>query len=87
MRLFEYEVMHHTFLHVNFDNLMKSFNYDAHPMGMFISGIAALSTFHPDANPALKVSDLSVYIFVRRVQIFIKIRRELIRRFSILWVR
>jgi hypothetical protein len=34
---------------------MKSFNYDAHPMGMFISVIAGMSTFHPEANPSLQV--------------------------------
>lgn len=32
---------------------MKSFRYDAHPMGMLISTLATISTFHPDANPAL----------------------------------
>jgi citrate synthase len=33
---------------------MQAFRYDAHPMGMFISTVAALSTFYPDAN---KVGD------------------------------
>jgi citrate synthase len=33
--------------------MMKSFHYDSHPMGMLISTIAAISTFHPEANPAL----------------------------------
>ncbi|KXN72308.1 citrate synthase [Conidiobolus coronatus NRRL 28638] len=58
---FEYfhkEVLEHTILHTNVTKLMGSFNYDAHPMGMFISGISALSTFVPDANPSLKGSDL-----------------------------
>ncbi|RHZ83066.1 hypothetical protein Glove_99g185 [Diversispora epigaea] len=55
---FSHEVMHHTFVHFNVTELMRKFNYDAHPMGMFISGISALSTFHPDANPALAGSDL-----------------------------
>ena len=32
---------------------MKSFRYDAHPMGMLCSTIAALSTFHPQQNPCL----------------------------------
>jgi citrate synthase len=49
------KVMKHTFLTDKMNDLMKSFNYDAHPMGMFISSMAALSTFHPDANPALHV--------------------------------
>ena len=52
---FSHEVMHHTFVHFNVTELMRNFNYDAHPMGLFIRGIAAMSTFHPDANPALAV--------------------------------
>src|SRR5256714_12021208 len=49
-----YEVTHHTFVHENIKTLMQAFRYDAHPMGMFISTVAALSTFYPEAN---KVSD------------------------------
>ncbi|KAI9296527.1 citrate synthase [Neoconidiobolus thromboides FSU 785] len=55
---FQKEVMTHTFLHRNFIDLMKAFNYDAHPMGMFISGVSAMSTFSPDANPALRGTNL-----------------------------
>ncbi|CAG8737401.1 9873_t:CDS:2, partial [Cetraspora pellucida] len=57
---FSHEIMHHTFVHFNVSELMRKFNYDAHPMGMFISGISAMSTFHPDANPALAGSDLYI---------------------------
>ena len=39
------EITHHTFLHENIKQLMHAFRYDAHPMGMFISIVAALSTF------------------------------------------
>ena len=49
-----YDITHHTFVHENIKTLMQAFRYDAHPMGMFISPVAALSTFYPDAN---KVSD------------------------------
>ena len=49
----EYDVLHHTFLHENLKNLMQAFRYDAHPMGMFISTVAALSTFYPEANQVL----------------------------------
>jgi citrate synthase len=45
-----YEITHHTFLHENLKHLMETFRYDAHPMGMFISTVAALSTFYPEAN-------------------------------------
>ncbi len=52
------KVMKHTFLNNKLRDLMGSFNYDAHPMGMFISSMAALSTFHAEANPALHGEDL-----------------------------
>jgi citrate synthase len=45
-----YEIIHHTFLHESIKRLMEAFRYDAHPMGMFISTVAALSTFYPEAN-------------------------------------
>ena len=44
------EITHHTFLHENIKQLMHAFRYDAHPMGMFISTVAALSTFYPEAS-------------------------------------
>ncbi len=43
------EITHHTFLHENLKRLMEGFRYDAHPMGMLISMVAALSTFYPEA--------------------------------------
>jgi citrate synthase len=45
-----YEITHHTFLHENIKHIMQSFRYDAHPMGMFISIVAAMSTFYPEAR-------------------------------------
>jgi citrate synthase len=40
----------HTMIHENLKNVMDTFNYDAHPMGMLIATIAAMSTFYPDAR-------------------------------------
>ena len=40
----------HTLIHENIKKLMDAFHYDAHPMGMLISTIAALSTFYTDAK-------------------------------------
>ena len=40
----------HTMLHTNIAKLMEGFRHDAHPMGMFISTMGALSTFYPDAK-------------------------------------
>ena len=44
------EITHHTFLHENVKTLMEGFRYDAHPMGMLVSVLAALSTFYPEAS-------------------------------------
>ncbi|MGC8596129.1 MAG: citrate synthase [Candidatus Kryptoniota bacterium] len=46
----KYNITHHTIIHENIKKFMDGFHYDAHPMGMFISTIAALSTFYPDAK-------------------------------------
>jgi citrate synthase len=46
-----FEVTHHTFLHDNVrKRFMEGFHYDAHPMGMFVSGLAALSTYYLEAK-------------------------------------
>jgi len=45
-----HEITHHSFVHENIKQLMHAFRYDAHPMGMFISTVAALSTFYPEAS-------------------------------------
>ena len=40
----------HTMLHENIKKLMEGFQYDAHPMGIFLSTVGAFSTFYPDAK-------------------------------------
>jgi citrate synthase len=40
----------HTMVHENIKKFMEGFRYDAHPMGMLVGTIGALSTFYPDAN-------------------------------------
>jgi citrate synthase len=50
MNDWNHKVMHHTYIHENLTGLMQSFRYDAHPMGILIASLAALSTFHPDAK-------------------------------------
>lgn len=45
-----YHVTHHTFIHESIKKFLDGFHYDAHPMGMMISTVAALSTFYPDAK-------------------------------------
>jgi citrate synthase len=44
------DVTLHSMLHTNIAKLMQGFRHDAHPMGMFISTVGALSTFYPDAK-------------------------------------
>jgi citrate synthase len=44
------EITLHTMLHENVKRLMEGFQYDAHPMGIFLSTVGALSTFYPDAK-------------------------------------
>ena len=45
-----YETTHHTFLHENLKNLIDEFRYDAHPMGILVCTLAAMSTFYPEAK-------------------------------------
>jgi citrate synthase len=44
------EITLHTMLHENIKKFLSGFRYDAHPMGMFLSTVGALSTFYPDAK-------------------------------------
>jgi citrate synthase len=45
-----YVVTHHTYVHENIKRSMEAFRYDAHPMGMLLSTVGALSTFYPAAK-------------------------------------
>jgi citrate synthase len=45
-----HEITFHTMLHESLKKFMDGFNYDAHPMGMLIATVAAMSTFYPDAR-------------------------------------
>ncbi len=49
-----YDVTIHTFLHENLKQFIEGFRYDAHPMGMLMASVSALSTFYPDAS---RISD------------------------------
>ncbi len=46
----DYDVTHHTILHENIKKFIDGFHHDAHPMGMLVSAVAALSTFYTDAK-------------------------------------
>jgi citrate synthase len=45
-----HEITIHTFVHENVKGFMQGFRHDAHPMGMLVGSVGALSTFYPDAN-------------------------------------
>ena len=46
----KFDVTHHTFVHEDIKQFLQGFRYDAHPMGMLLAGVGALSTFYPDAK-------------------------------------
>ena len=47
----KHEITHHTYIHENVrKRFMEGFHHDAHPMGMLVSAVAALSTFYPEAG-------------------------------------
>jgi citrate synthase len=45
-----HEISHHTYVHENVKKFIDGFHHDAHPMGILVSTVAALSTFYPEAN-------------------------------------
>ena len=45
-----FSVTHHTIVHESIKKFIDGFHHDAHPMGMFVSTVAALSTFYPEAK-------------------------------------
>jgi citrate synthase len=44
------QITHHTFIHENIKKFIDGFHHDAHPMGILVSTVGALSTFYPDAK-------------------------------------
>ena len=47
---FRHNITMHTIVHENIKNFMDGFRYDAHPMGMLVATVGALSTFYRDAK-------------------------------------
>lgn len=64
-----YDITHHTIVHENIKDLMSAFRYDAHPMGMFISTVAALSTFYSDSGDIFseEARDLNIKRLIAKV--------------------
>lgn len=51
---FEQEIMHHSVVHHDAENLFHAFRYNAHPMSILTSSFAALGSFYEEANPSLQ---------------------------------
>ncbi|KAH9178254.1 peroxysomal citrate synthase [Lactarius sanguifluus] len=54
LRLFEGEVMSHSFVHADAEHFFRSFRYDAHPMAILTSAFAYLGSYYSEANPSLQ---------------------------------
>jgi citrate synthase len=50
LEMWDHNITIHTMVHENIKKFMDGFRYDAHPMGILISSVAALSTFYPDSR-------------------------------------
>jgi citrate synthase len=57
-----YDITHHTMLHESTKKFMEGFRYDAHPMAMFVSTVAALSSIYPDARQVLNAENRMLQI-------------------------
>ena len=55
LKEFRHHVTMHTYLHESTKKLMEGFRHDAHPMGMLLSTVGALSTYYPDAKQIFDV--------------------------------
>src|SRR5688572_9943172 len=63
------DITYHTMVHESVKTLMNGFHYDAHPMGIFVSTVAALSTFYPDSRSVLnpEVRELETVLLIAKV--------------------
>jgi citrate synthase len=50
LETWDHEITHHTLIHENVKKFIDGFHHDAHPMGILVSTVAALSTFYPDSR-------------------------------------
>ena len=64
-----HNITYHTMVHENVKKFMDGFHYDAHPMGMLVSTVAALSTFYPNAKQIFddKSRQLQIYRLIGKI--------------------
>ena len=65
----EEDVRNHTYVHTNVTKFLEGFRYDAHPMGMLLGAVGALSTFYPDAKDIADPANR----YLQRVRLIAKI--------------
>jgi citrate synthase len=58
-----HNITYHTMVHENLKKFMDGFHYDAHPMGMLVSALAALSTFYPASKKVTEAENRTLQIF------------------------
>lgn len=58
-----FNITHHTLLHENTKKFMEGFHHDAHPMGMLVSTVGALSTFYPEAKQIFNAESRQLQIY------------------------
>ncbi|MEP6744044.1 MAG: citrate synthase, partial [Gemmatimonadota bacterium] len=63
-----HDITYHTYVHTNITAFLESFRYDAHPMGVLLGAVGALSTFYPDA----KDIDNEANRYIQRVRLIAK---------------
>ena len=63
------DIRYHTYVHTNIIKFLEGFRYDAHPMGMLVGAVAAMSTFYPDA----KTIEDPANRYVQRVRLIAKL--------------
>lgn len=64
-----YNITHHTFIHENIKKFMDGFRYDAHPMGMLLGTVGALSTFYPEAKEIFdsKLREIQLHRLIAKI--------------------
>jgi len=65
----EHDVKYHTYVHTKMIKFLEGFRYDAHPMGMLLGAVGAMSTFYPDAKDIQDPANR----YIQRVRLMAKI--------------
>ncbi len=63
------DIRYHTYVHTNISKFLAGFRYDAHPMGMLLGTVGAMSTFYPDAKDVHDPANR----YVQRVRLMAKL--------------